>query len=251
MTGRRIAGQILRGYDPFAHAALAPFGFSADAELSLLSLSENATYRVDDPRTGGPPCCGCTGPATTRPARSPPSWPGCRRCAGTRGCSPRRCSARRTAGRWSTSPSDRLTRQTVLFECVPGTEPPEDQLAEKFELLGEICARMHRHSRGWARPASFRRFRWDFDCCVGATPLGPLAGRHRGGPGRGTGDAGAARPALMRDAAAQVRHRARTGSGSSTPTCGWPTCWSAGRTSRSSTSTTAGSAGSCSTSARR
>ena len=40
--------EILRGYDPFAQAALAPFGFSAQARLALLSLSENATYRVDD-----------------------------------------------------------------------------------------------------------------------------------------------------------------------------------------------------------
>ena len=99
--------EILRGYDPFAQAALEPFGFSAQARLALLSLSENATYRVDDPRTGAPRCCGCTGPATTRRARSPPSWPGSRRCAGTRGCSPPRCTRRRTAGRWSTSPSAR------------------------------------------------------------------------------------------------------------------------------------------------
>jgi len=41
----------------------------------------------------------------------------------------------------------------VLFEWLPGTEPPEEHLAEKFEVLGEICAQMHRHSRSWARPA--------------------------------------------------------------------------------------------------
>ena len=63
-----------------------------------------------------------------------------------------------------------VTRQTVLFEWLPGTEPPEAQLAEKFGLLGEICARMHRHSRGWARPPSFVRFSWDFDSCVGDSP---------------------------------------------------------------------------------
>src|SRR5262249_53036781 len=42
----------LRGEDPCARAALEPFGFSAHARLSLLSLSENATYRVDDPGYG-------------------------------------------------------------------------------------------------------------------------------------------------------------------------------------------------------
>ena len=62
-----------------------------------------------------------------------------------------------------------VTRQTVLFEWLPGTEPAEDQLAEKFELLGGICARMHRHSRRWAG-RRFVRFCWDFDCCVGDSP---------------------------------------------------------------------------------
>src|SRR5262249_40540927 len=60
-----------------------------------------------------------------------------------------------------------VTRQTVLFQFLHGTEPPEERRAERFELLGEICARMHRHVRGWARPASFVRFSWDFDSCVG------------------------------------------------------------------------------------
>jgi len=51
---RRYPGQaeILRGYDPFAHAALAPFGFSPQARVTLLSLSENATYRVDEAAAG-------------------------------------------------------------------------------------------------------------------------------------------------------------------------------------------------------
>ena len=44
--------QILLGYDPFARAALDPFGFSGQAQLSLLGLSENATYQVDDAEDG-------------------------------------------------------------------------------------------------------------------------------------------------------------------------------------------------------
>src|SRR5262249_61489295 len=39
----------LRGSAPFAAAALEPFGFPAAANIELLSLSENATYRIDDP----------------------------------------------------------------------------------------------------------------------------------------------------------------------------------------------------------
>ena len=66
---------VLRGYDPFARAALEPFGLPADAHIALLSLSENATYRIDDPaasrtvvlrvhRTGYHP----PGPVRTSPA---------------------------------------------------------------------------------------------------------------------------------------------------------------------------------------
>ncbi len=50
-----------------------------------------------------------------------------------------------------------MTRQAVLFEWLPGTEPPQDRLAERFELLGGICARMHRHARSWPRPSSSAR----------------------------------------------------------------------------------------------
>ena len=51
-----------------------------------------------------------------------------------------------------------LTRQTVLFEWLPGTEPPGGPaLAAKFELLGGICARMHRHSRGWRQARRLRQ----------------------------------------------------------------------------------------------
>jgi len=55
----------------------------------------------------------------------------------------------------------------VLFELLPGAEPPPDQLATQFERLGNICARMHGHARTWRRPPSFVRFSWDFDACVG------------------------------------------------------------------------------------
>jgi Ser/Thr protein kinase RdoA (MazF antagonist) len=162
--------QILLGYDPFAQAALPAFGFSSNAELSLLSLSENATYRVDDPassrvavlrvhRTGyHPPGAVASELAWLQALRqdeglaTPAVYP----------AADGREVVEVTIGD--------LTRQTVLFEWLPGTEPAEDQLTEKFELLGGICARMHRHAQTWPRPASFTRFRWDFHCCVGDTP---------------------------------------------------------------------------------
>jgi Ser/Thr protein kinase RdoA (MazF antagonist) len=158
---------VLRDYYPFAQAALEPFGFSGQSRLSLLSLSENATYRVDDPRDGRLAVLRVhrTGYHPPGAVASELAWlQALRRDEGllTPGVFP--AADGREVVDITIGP---VTRQTVLFEFLPGTEPPEEDLPEKFELLGEICGRMHRHSRGWSRPASFVRFSWDFDCCVG------------------------------------------------------------------------------------
>jgi Ser/Thr protein kinase RdoA (MazF antagonist) len=158
---------ILRQYDPYARAALAPFGFSPQARLALLSLSENATYRVDDPEAGRTAVLRVhrTGYHPPGAVASELAWlQALRRDEGL--LTPAVFAA--ADGREVVDVTiGGVTRQTVLFEFMPGTEPPEEDLAEKFELLGEICGRMHRHSREWSRPASFVRFSWDFDSCVG------------------------------------------------------------------------------------
>jgi Ser/Thr protein kinase RdoA (MazF antagonist) len=158
---------ILRDYDPYAGAALEPFGFSAGARLTLLSLSENATYRIDDPGDGRTAVLRVhrTGYHPPGAVVSELAWlQALRRDEGL--LTPAVFTA--TDGREVVDVTiGRLTRQTVLFEFLPGTEPPEEDLTDKFELLGEICGRMHRHSRAWSRPGKFVRFAWDFDSCVG------------------------------------------------------------------------------------
>jgi Ser/Thr protein kinase RdoA (MazF antagonist) len=161
---------VLRGYDPFARAALQPYGFSPRASVSLLSLSENATYRIDD-ADGRVAVLRVhrTGYHQAGAVASELAWlQALRRDEGLR--TPAVYQA--TDGREVVDVRHGdLTRQTVLFELLPGAEPEagqSDQLAVQFELLGEICARMHRHSRSWARPRSFVRFSWDFGSCVGS-----------------------------------------------------------------------------------
>jgi Ser/Thr protein kinase RdoA (MazF antagonist) len=158
---------ILRGYDPYAAAALEPFGFSGQARVSLLSLSENATYRVDDPADGRS--------AVLRVHRTGYHQPGAIESELAWLQALRRDEGLRTPAVYQ-APDGRavvdvtigdLTRQAVLFELLPGTEPEPGRLVAQFELLGEICARMHRHARGWSRPPGFVRFSWDFDSCVG------------------------------------------------------------------------------------
>ena len=85
-------------------------------------------------------------------------------------------------------------RIVVLFEWESGAEPVgEGPLIEKFEVLGEVTARMHLHSRRWRRPAGLRAPHLGFrDQPRRPAALGPLARRH--GPRRGEGDALRAAP---------------------------------------------------------
>jgi len=161
---------VLRGYDPFARAALPPYGFPADARVCLLSLSENATYLIEDPAGGRKAVLRVhrTGYHPPGAVQSELAWlQALRRDEGLLTPAVYRAANGREVVEIQIG---NVRRQVVLFEWLPGSEPPADQLAAKFELLGEICARMHRHSRGWQRPPGFVRFCWDFDCCVGATP---------------------------------------------------------------------------------
>ena len=161
---------VLRGYDPYARAALDPFGFPADAHVALLSLSENATYRIDDPTTSRTAVLRVhrTGYHPPGAVASELAWLQALR-ADEGLLTP--AVYRAIDGRQVVEVTiGELIRQTVLFEWLPGTEPHDDHLTTKFEVLGEICARMHRHARAWARPPGFVRFDWDFDACVGNTP---------------------------------------------------------------------------------
>jgi Ser/Thr protein kinase RdoA (MazF antagonist) len=73
-------------------------------------------------------------------------------------------------------------RNVVLFEWEAGVEPGiGEDLSEPFEVLGEVTARMHMHTRQWQRPAWFSRFTWDFDTSLGDN--NPHWGQWRDGMG--------------------------------------------------------------------
>src|ERR1039457_4209604 len=192
---------VLRDYDPFARAALEPFGFQARADVTLLSLSENATYLVDDRVTGRTAVLRVhrTGYHPPGAIESELAWlQALRRDEGLLTPAVRRAAG---GGQGVDVEIGPMTRRAVFFEGLPGTEPPQDRLAERFQLLGEICARMHRHSRSWRRPPGFVRFAWDFDCCVGDTPRW---GRWQDGIGVGSEEL-----AILTRTAALIRERLR------------------------------------------
>jgi Ser/Thr protein kinase RdoA (MazF antagonist) len=60
-------------------------------------------------------------------------------------------------------------RNVVLSLWENGAEPPPTDVA-CFELLGETAARMHAHVRRWRRPPWFERHSWDFDTSLGDRP---------------------------------------------------------------------------------
>ena len=71
-------------------------------------------------------------------------------------------------------------RFAVLSEWEAGSEPGIGQdLTGPFESLGAVAARMHLHAQHFARPAWFTRPVWDFEAALGEKA--PLWGRWRDG----------------------------------------------------------------------
>jgi Ser/Thr protein kinase RdoA (MazF antagonist) len=59
-------------------------------------------------------------------------------------------------------------RNIVLFDWETGVEPGiGEDLSRPFEVLGEVTACMHLHARQWRRPTWFSRFTWDFETSLG------------------------------------------------------------------------------------
>lgn len=73
-------------------------------------------------------------------------------------------------------------RHVVLSDWESGAEPGiGEDLSEPFEVLGEVTARMHLHTRRWRRPPWFTRHTWDFETSLGEAK--PHWGRWRDGMG--------------------------------------------------------------------
>ena len=156
-----------------AAAALAAYDLPAVAPPVLVNLSENATYRIDDDASGRRWALRVhrDGYHSTAGIRSELAWLQALRQDRVV-ITPVPVSGRdgdliQKVGH----PAMPRPRHVVLFEWESGAEPSEkDHLTDKFGLLGEVTARMHRHARGWPRPAGFERHTWDFETSLGATP---------------------------------------------------------------------------------
>ncbi|MGJ6962025.1 phosphotransferase enzyme family protein [Streptosporangium sp. G11] len=159
-------GGVLARVHDVARAATRIHGLP-DAEVTLVNVSENATYRVDDPATGARSILRVhrLGYHSTPAILSELAWlEALREQAGIR--TPRVIPAP-DGSRVLTVPGPE-PRDCVMFEFLPGAEPSQEQPVPGFERLGALTARMHRHARGWSPPEGFTRFHWDHEAALGA-----------------------------------------------------------------------------------
>lgn len=161
----------------FARASLAAYGRATDSSLRLLSLSENATYLVDDDepmvlRVHRP------GYHPLDAIRSELAWMQALRTE-TPVATPELICAR-DGSDVVTAEVDGALLHVDAVSYIPGRTAEEDPDAVGFDELGRLTAIMHDHARYWTVPAGFTRFRWDLE-----TILGPQArwGNWRLAPG--------------------------------------------------------------------
>lgn len=157
--------------DSLAVQAVGRFALSPSVAPTLINISENATYRIDDPSTGGRWALRIhrEGYHTPRAIASELAWLRALKDAGAANVPTAIAGRDGEVIQTVTSPDGGLSRNIVLFAWESGAEPAANDV-KGFEQLGETAARMHRHVAGWQRPDWFERHTWNFDTTLGGTP---------------------------------------------------------------------------------
>jgi Ser/Thr protein kinase RdoA (MazF antagonist) len=170
-------------FEILARDALRAYDVHPRSRLTLVSVSENATFAVDDPATGTRSALRLHRPGyhDRLAIESELAWVEALRAeevVATPAVLPARDGSRVAVARHP----DGEQRYAVRFAWAPGEEPAGERLAGDFGTLGAIAARLHGHARAWRRPAWFTRLTWNH-----ATSLGPQGhwGRWQDGLGIG------------------------------------------------------------------
>jgi Ser/Thr protein kinase RdoA (MazF antagonist) len=174
---------MLEKLNSLAQACLCRYELSPGATATLINYTENLTYRVDDPASGNRFIFRIyrVGYHDRQTIESELGWMNAlRQDAGV--LTPEIIPAR--DGTTLLLLSDTALpkpRFGAMFTFLSGTEPPEDHLAESFDRLGEVAARIHLHSRSWPLPPGFKRPTWNFESMLGGAR--PIWGRWQDGIG--------------------------------------------------------------------
>lgn len=159
-------------------AVLPRWGFTEEARLRLLAVSENATFLAEEPAgLAQEPAGGRRAVFRVyRPAYhareeilSELAWIEALLAAGA--VDTPRPLPTLDGALLSAFPDGDALRHAAAFAFMEGAEPAVDAgLPGWFRRLGALSARLHAHARTWTAPAGFRRKTWDFGTTIGATP---------------------------------------------------------------------------------
>ena len=155
-----------------AISLLPRWGLSADTQVRLLTLSENATFLATDPARPTPVILRVHRPAyhTRSEIASELAWIEALRADGAVDTpAPLPMTDGSLIASFEDGPEP---RHVVAFSFMSGSEPEaSEDLASGFEMLGAISGRLHAHVRGWTPPYGFTRKTWNFDTSFGPAPL--------------------------------------------------------------------------------
>ncbi|MFK8084246.1 MAG: phosphotransferase enzyme family protein [Granulosicoccus sp.] len=151
--------------------SLAQWGFSSDCRVTLLTVSENATFLITD--ASGKSCYVVRvhrpNYHTVSEIQSELLWIEALRKAQVV-LTPKPIPLLTGNTIASFNDGDDI-RYMVAFEFMQGSEPSPDQsLASGFRQLGAITARLHHHTLHWETPGNFARKTWNFETTIGAAP---------------------------------------------------------------------------------
>lgn len=165
-----------------AQQALTFWSLPDQSQLTLLSLSENATYRVDIPDQADPLVMRVhrTDYHSKAGIQTELDWMKAlqeqaqiKTPQAILGKNGQHIQEIHTA-------EFNETRFVTLFHFIAGDEPNESELIQPFIRLGEVTGKMHRHAQSWKLPPYFDRLIWDYNGCIGRSPNW---GDWRQGPG--------------------------------------------------------------------
>jgi Ser/Thr protein kinase RdoA (MazF antagonist) len=165
--------RLLECLQELARSALALYELDAPGEPELINVSENATYKVEESRSGRRWALRVhrDGYHSLAAIRSELAWLQALRAEGVVTTPAPAPGRNGELIQHVSHPALPRPRNVVLFAWEAGEEPSEtDRLHEMFEVLGELSARMHDHTQQWSRPAGFERHTWDFETSIGARP---------------------------------------------------------------------------------
>ena len=170
--GQLYTAERLQRIEDGLRDVLAEWGLSSKTRLSLLNISENATFRADDPNRSSAIVLRVyrSGYHTTREILSELAWiDQLRRDQVIVTPEPLRLTSGHRLAEFDAGDGP---LQATAFAFMSGREPrPTDDLTAWFVKLGAISAKLHTHSLSKGVPHGFQRKRWTFQTMFGAEPL--------------------------------------------------------------------------------